>query len=62
MAMSKKTYIKLAEILNQNFNRVQDPNEHQRLVFDALVSNICTMLKEDNDRFDNQRFRDAIYK
>lgn len=60
--MTKKDYIKLAKILNENLNRVQDPAEHPRLAFDALVSQLCGMLKEDNDRFDNQRFRDAVYK
>ena len=60
--MTKKDYIKLAKILNETLNQVQDPNVHSRLAFDYMVSHLCTMLKEDNDRFNNQKFRDAVYK
>jgi len=60
--MTKKDYIKFASLLNEHLNQIQDPNVHTRLAFDSLVSHLCRVFQEDNDRFNNQRFRDAVYK
>lgn len=54
--MTKKDYIKLAKVLKDSISE-----EGDGLELDRLVIRIADMFKEDNPRFDYDRFHDAVY-
>ena len=47
--LSKKYYVKIAKIFNDNFTD------------SGTVNDFITMLDEDNPRFDTERFKIAVY-
>jgi tryptophan 2,3-dioxygenase len=54
--MSRKDYIKVAELLNANKNTI-DQN-----AFDAIVHQFCDLFFEDNNNFSSNRFELACNK
>ena len=57
--MTHKDYIRLAEVLNTQFNR---RHESATSLGMAIMDDLCKMLKEDNPKFNQARFEDAVYK
>ncbi len=57
--MTKKDYIKFAKMLNEwnqaGVGGIEFP-------FNKLVADIADVLASDNERFDYERFREAVYK
>jgi L-ascorbate metabolism protein UlaG (beta-lactamase superfamily) len=51
--MTKKHYIKIAEILKDQRNRPMSYGT------DGLINAFCELLSEDNPRFDIQKFKEA---
>ena len=56
--MSRKHYIKVAKIIKDNTN-VNGSKMLPTLNKTLLISELCTMFKEDNNNFDIVRFIDA---
>lgn len=54
--MSKKFYILLAVVIGKFFRSIQ-PDERRRAMF---LRDICSILSDDNPRFDRERFLAAI--
>jgi hypothetical protein len=54
--MTRKDYIKIAEILNAYHLDIDSQ------VFEDLLSDFQTFFKRDNSNFDLTRFRDAVIK
>jgi hypothetical protein len=54
--MTRKDYIKIAEILNSYHLDIDSQ------VFEDLLSDFQTFFKRDNSNFDLTRFRDAVMK
>jgi hypothetical protein len=50
--MTRKDYVKVASIFNQNYSKELDP----------IINELCNMFKSDNSNFDRQRFMDACTK
>ena len=59
--MTKKNYIKLVEIINNNKEKI-DKEPLERIDFVGFIYNLAKYLKEDNPNFDEQKFYDAINK
>jgi len=58
--MSRKDYIKLAQLIKDNsrtYNRVNHGMIH--VVSTDIIDGLCDMLKEDNPNFDEDRFTTA---
>ncbi len=56
--MTKKDYIKLAKLISDTSN-VIDGNHPEGQLFirtSNLIAGLCDILKEDNPRFDRERF------
>ena len=62
--MTKKNYIKLVEIINNNKELiyVKDYEPLKRIDFLGFIYNLAQYLKEDNPNFNEQKFYDAINK
>ena len=54
--MTRKDYVKIAEILNAYHLEIETQ------VFEDLLSDFQTFFKRDNSNFDLTRFRDAVIK
>lgn len=54
--MTRKDYVKIAEILNSYHLDIEAQ------IFEDLLSDFQTFFKRDNPNFDNTRFRDAVIK
>jgi hypothetical protein len=54
--MTRKDYVKIAEILNAYHLEIEPQ------VFEDLLSDFQTFFKRDNSNFDLTRFRDAVIK
>lgn len=54
--MTRKDYVKIAEILNSYHLDIEAQ------VFEDLLSDFQTFFKRDNSNFDLTRFRDAVMK
>ena len=59
--MSRKDYIKIADILKTYMDGYEGTPEFQWLIR-ALMKDFSNMLGEDNPRFDEKRFEDYIEK
>ena len=57
--MKQKDYIKIAAVLNSQFNR---PHESATALGMAIMESLCLMLKIDNNKFDQAKFEKAVYK
>ena len=61
--MTKKDYIKIAELIRGNEDRVQCIDDDERgshiIYWRPFVEELCDILQEDNSRFDRQRFIEA---
>ena len=55
--MSRKDYVKFAEVLRMSLNRAKSLKE-KRLVID-LIYDLCTVFLSDNHNFNSNRFRKA---
>ena len=55
--MTKKDYIKLAAALNSVYRSFP----HYRLVIAACVDKFSAVAQQDNPRFDNVRFYNAVF-
>tara|TARA_R110001583_G_scaffold1109_1_gene9284 strand:+ start:22023 stop:22241 length:219 start_codon:yes stop_codon:yes gene_type:complete len=63
--MTKKNYIKLVEIINNNKEKINyniDKEPLERIDFVGFIYNLAKYLKEDNPNFDEQKFYDAVNK
>lgn len=61
--MTKKDYIKFVEIINNNKEKINysiDKEPLDRIDFVGFIYNLAKYLKEDNPKFDEQKFYDAI--
>ena len=61
--MTKKHYIKLVEIINDNKEQINyswDKEPLERIDFIGFIYNLAKYLKEDNPNFKEQKFYDAI--
>ena len=61
--MTKKNYIKLVEIINNNKEKINyniDKEPLDRIDFVGFIYNLAKYLKEDNPNFNEQKFYDAI--
>ena len=57
MTITRKTYIELAK----EFGRILGTTEHSDAVWQVIHA-VSNVLQRDNDRFDRQRFEQAIKK
>lgn len=60
--MTKKDYVKIAEILNQYVKTAQNSLTEYQNNIDTLVVNLADWLEGDNDLFDRNKFFKAIYR
>tara|TARA_A100001391_G_scaffold201946_1_gene190282 strand:+ start:670 stop:873 length:204 start_codon:yes stop_codon:yes gene_type:complete len=61
--MTKKHYIKLAEIINNNSRYGNIRDEIKRVIdLDNFYQDLVLFLKEDNPNFDDNKFWDALNK
>jgi len=61
--MTKKDYIKLAEIISNSKEKIcysWDKEPLERIDFIGFIVNLAKYLKEDNPNFNEQKFYDAI--
>ena len=56
--MTKKDYIKIASVLNQGVDQAND--REQLELIGLLTGAFCRIFKEDNSRFDADRFKSAV--
>ncbi len=54
--MTRKDYVKVAEILNAYHLEIETQ------IFEDLLSDFQTYFKKDNANFDKNKFRDAVMK
>ena len=60
--MTRKDYIKLAKIINNNIVIEEDINNNLELsLHKGLIFELTKMLKEDNNNFDVNRFNNACF-
>jgi hypothetical protein len=60
--MTKQDYIKLAELIKENSDNIGDSdNQINKFVIykDSFLNGLCGVLKSDNPRFDEVKFREA---
>lgn len=58
--MTKKDYIKLAKLIKENTIDPEDGDSNTYLInWNELVNGLSYILKDDNPRFDEQRFIEA---
>ena len=59
--MSRKDYIKIAEVLNLMYNTKYDDGEDMYCNFtlEVLMNVLSSIFKHDNERFDGKRFYNA---
>jgi hypothetical protein len=57
VGMTKKDYIALAASIRKNYYEIGDLSAEAALRYFAI--DLCTILKEDNERFDKTRFLTA---
>lgn len=66
MSLSKKHFIKIAEILNQNLPVVQAGSTMETEFQEETIKNIAKALSDyfatENPLFDRQRFKEAVFK
>ena len=62
--MTKKDYIKIAAVLNQGVYQIYPPrnaqDRDQLELVGQLTGTFCRIFKEDNSRFDADRFKSAV--
>ena len=60
--MTKKVYIKFVGVWKKRIRFMGDARErgYHYIDADSLYSAMCDIFREDNDRFDEQIFRDAV--
>tara|TARA_R100000773_G_C4129369_1_gene60952 strand:+ start:241 stop:471 length:231 start_codon:yes stop_codon:yes gene_type:complete len=61
--MTKKDYIKIVEIINNNKEKISyswDKEPLDKIDFLGFIVNLAKYLKEDNPNFKEQKFYDAI--
>jgi hypothetical protein len=57
--MTKKHYIKIADIIKSEMQKEQTPDTMQMI--DNLIFNLSEYFKADNPNFDKNKFADYIY-
>ena len=58
MAMTRKNYVVLADIFSYHSNRAY---ANASALMAALLTDITAYLKEDNERFDKDKFLDVVH-
>ena len=65
--MTKKDYIKIAEVLTKNrmpsflYRQMNDPQtQYHNDVIKCIANDLCQVFAEDNSRFDADRFKQAV--
>tara|TARA_R100000329_G_scaffold109070_1_gene89573 strand:- start:244 stop:504 length:261 start_codon:yes stop_codon:yes gene_type:complete len=60
--MTKKDYIKFVGVWKKSIRFMGDAREkgYHYIDADSLYQSMCEVFREDNPRFDEQRFRDAV--
>lgn len=61
MSMSRKHYTELASILSTLHKELLQPDNNPSISFNLAIGEICYLLKSDNDRFNFQKFREAVF-
>jgi hypothetical protein len=59
MMLTKKDYVKLANMLKHNFDNAAGEKQRQTVV--AITNDLIVILADNNPRFDSDRFREAIF-
>jgi len=65
MGLSKKHFIKIAEILNHQLSFKPTDGKiraYQICLFDDLTASLSDYFQTENARFDRQRFKEAVFK
>jgi tetraacyldisaccharide-1-P 4'-kinase len=57
--MTRKDYIKLAEIIKDSSYLLKVDSRHVVLDRGDFMQGLCQMLEDDNPNFDEQKFREA---
>jgi tetraacyldisaccharide-1-P 4'-kinase len=60
--MTRKDYIKLAQIIKDSSYHLKVRSRHVVLDRGEFMQGLCGMLKDDNPNFDERKFREAIRK
>ena len=61
MAMSKKHYTAIADVLNRWYLYYGDDSPQEITVIDLLAQDFADVFAADNPNFDANRFADAVY-
>lgn len=61
MALSRKHYIALAEILATHRENILDPNIYREVAFQELLCDICSFCFTHGQNFDRARFEDMVF-
>ena len=57
--MTKKDYIKIADVLNTGMYMASNVKASE-IIVDHITEELCRLFKEDNSRFDEDRFKSAV--
>mgnify|MGYP003661635394 FL=1 len=57
--MTRKDYIKLAEIIKNTTYKNRSYSDGQVLDYGEFMQGLCQMLEDDNPNFDERKFREA---
>ena len=60
--MTRKHYIEIARILDENTIIIEGNEDRQYLNKSKLIKDLCAMFAEDNERFSRPRFIDACFE
>lgn len=60
MAMSRKDYVKFARVLNKLCG-LDDLDDQDEGMLGLVVGEVADIFQDDNERFDRERFLDAVY-
>ena len=58
--MTRKDYIKMANTFN-SINQYSINNKTEKLLLDKMINEFCLMLKKDNNRFNENTFKNTCY-
>ena len=60
--MTRKDYIGLAKVFNKEFNSESYDTYDANSLAWGLLNSLCEFLKSDNKRFDEEKFKEAVFK
>ena len=62
MAMSKKHYTAIADVLNRWFVYFEEDSPDAINAIDLIVADLSEVFADDNPNFDTERFATAVYE